>query len=90
MVNLFLRARNKDLRNRLDSHVTTRNDEKICHPEPGATYVAICDKIGNNFTRHPELDLGSNSLINNDTNFSRFTSHFSLKHAAFTLAEVQE
>ena len=80
MVNLFLREMNKDLRNRLDCHATTRNDEKICHPEPGAT--------GNNFTRHPELDSGPNSIINNDTDFSRFTSHFSLKHAAFTLAEV--
>ena len=67
MINLFLREMNKDLKNRLDCHATTRNDEKICHPE---------------------LDLGSNSLINNDTDFSRFTSHFSLKHAAFTLAEV--
>ena len=88
MVNLFLREMNKDLRNRLDCHATARNYEKICHPEPGATHVALCDKIGNNFTRHPELDSGSNSLINNDTDFSRFTSHFSLKHAAFTLAEV--
>ena len=88
MVNLFLREMNKDLRNRLDCHATTRNDEKICHPEPGATHVAFCDKIGNNFTRHPELNSGPNSIINNDTDFSRFTSHFSLKHAAFTLAEV--
>ena len=28
MINLFLRARNKDLRNRLDCHATTRNDRK--------------------------------------------------------------
>ena len=88
MVNLFLRERNKDLRNRLYFHATARNDEKICHPEPGATHVAHCDNISDNFTHHPELDSSSNSLINNYTDFSRFTSLFSLKHAAFTLAEV--
>ena len=39
------------------------------------------DKVYSLFSTH-------HSLINNDTNFSRFTSHFSLKRPAFTLAEV--
>ena len=39
------------------------------------------DKVYSLFTTH-------HSLIHNDTDFSRFTSHFSLKSAAFTLAEV--
>ena len=39
------------------------------------------NKIYSLFTTH-------HSLIHNDTVFSRFTSHFSLKSAAFTLAEV--
>ena len=39
------------------------------------------DKVCSLFTIH-------HSLIHPDTDFSRFTSHFSLKRAAFTLAEV--
>jgi len=27
--------------------------------ETGATHVALCDDIGDNLTRHPELDSGS-------------------------------
>ena len=42
---------------------------------------SFIDKVYSLFTSH-------HSLIFNDMNFSRFTSHFSLKKAAFTLAEV--
>ena len=42
---------------------------------------SFIDKVYLLFTSH-------HSLIFNDMNFSRFTSHFSLKKAAFTLAEV--
>lgn len=42
---------------------------------------SFIDKVYSLFTFH-------HSLIFNDMNFSRFTSHFSLKKAAFTLAEV--
>ena len=38
--------------------------------------------------RHPELNSGLKENIFTDTDFSRFTSHFSLKRTAFTLAEV--
>ena len=37
--------------------------------------------------RHPELNSGLKENIFTDTDFSRFTSHFSLKRTAFTLAE---
>ena len=37
--------------------------------------------------RHPELNSGLKENIFTDTYFSRFTSHFSLKRTAFTLAE---
>ena len=42
---------------------------------------SFIDKVYSLFTSH-------HLLIFNDMNFSRFTSHFSLKKAAFTLAEV--
>ena len=42
---------------------------------------SFIDKVYSLFTSH-------HSLIFNDMNFSRFTSHFSFKKAAFTLAEV--
>ena len=35
-----------ELGNRLDCHAIARNDEKICHPEFGATYVATCVNVG--------------------------------------------
>ena len=37
--------------------------------------------------RHPELNSGLKENIFTDKDFSRFTSHFSLKRKAFTLAE---
>ena len=42
----------------------------------------------NNFAKVYSLFTTHHSLIHPDTDFSRFTSHFSLKRAAFTLAEV--
>ena len=84
--------------------VITRSDKRRSNRihnennEIGATHVDICDNIGSYFInwcrvfRYTPLamtctgDMKENIFI--DTVFSRFTSHFSLKQSAFTLAEV--
>ena len=47
-------------------------------------FAKECNIIAEGYVR----STAHHSLVHNDTVFSRFTSHFSLKSAAFTLAEV--
>ena len=48
--------------------------EKFSPTELGATHVALCDNIGDNFTRHPELDSGSINADNRLRNKCAMTS----------------
>ena len=61
---------------------------KNCHTEDNSPKYRMVGKMkGNNFTDH-SLFSTHHLLIHPDKVFSRFTSHLSLKSAAFTLAEV--
>ena len=61
-----------------------------CHSEFDATHVTTCDNVEKRLRNKCAMTWNSDMEENNFTDkvFSRFTSHFSLKSAAFTLAEV--
>ena len=81
------RGLSHELNNRLDCHAIARNDEKnLCHPEFNLGSINVDKRLCNKCAMTWNSDIKEN--IFTDTVFSRFTSHFSLKSAAFTLAEV--